>query len=327
MKKKLVFLFFIVIAVSMADVTLLGMPQGGVGDDDWGKLIGRVVDPYSGRNANEKFEIQLLTLDELKDGHHHYRGYTTDEYGTLSVKLPSGIYYLVFRPKELDTRYSFEPLPRRNEKYVFKVKIEPGKITEFVKTATVGGSIKIKLKDPDGRLVEPEKAFDGNVKISVSLDSPDIDLPIYASMRTKDNLDDGEMLVSGIFPGIYSVKVSYSGIAYPTFRKNNVEIRKSETTEVEVVIDPFDSTGLEGKVLNQYGEIIKKAVVKLFPVFPVYEKFEGYSDSGGRFRLTGLPAGKYEIGVRVKSTIYYLKEEVEIKKNVLLKKDITVNVD
>ena len=84
-------------------------------------------------------------------------------------------------------------------------------------------------------------------------------------------------------------------------------------------------TIMEGKIVDINGKVAKYAHIMMLPKFIVSGEFDTYTDRNGNYRITGLPEGKYRIAISVKEVLYVNTEEIiEIKKNELLHKDITL---
>jgi hypothetical protein len=296
----------------------------GQDEDDYGKLVGWVVDPISGAPVNEVFEIEFYKCDTYNLEGCWLKEAKTDNRGHFSIKLSPYKYCLHFSPESTKSKYCIEPSHFKNELYYLPVVIEKGKITNFIKKATPGGSLKIYLKGMDGERITREQ-FPGGSKISITIGNHNFLIPPSATNISDDNLDDGEMIINRLFPDTYSITISFRGTGYETQTRDNVNIDEGKVTEIEFLLDIEDTTGIEGKIIDINGKVVKYAHVMMLAEFLVSGEFDTYTDRYGNYRITGLPEGKYSIGISVKEVLYVnSKEIIEIKKNELLYKDITL---
>jgi hypothetical protein len=306
---------------------LKSMPQGKNRDDNWGMLKGWIVDPETGKPVNEVFVVDLLKCSE-EDPRILIERTRTDNRGYLSIKIRPYTYCLRFFPDSRTSKYSFEPYPFINADYYIPAVIEKGKITEFRKKATIAGRLKIRLLDTKGRVINPKLEFEKNSRISIRIESQNLELPKEAGNLSNDDISDGEMIVHTLYPDTYTITVVFFGLGFPSIEIENIVIKATETTEVDIIVDPADITGIEGKIVDKNGLIIKHAEVFLTPTFPVSGEFNTYTDRNGFYRLTGLPEGIFEINVsisKVGKVTIFRPGAVEIKKNMLIRKDITLD--
>ena len=327
MKRKIFFFLGIFVVGIICTNLLDGVPQEEWDADNFGKVIGQIVDPETGSPVNEIFIIDFLNCNEIDDSRNLIMRTKTNEKGFLSVEMKPFIYCLRFYPNSKNSKYSFEPHPYYNHKYVFMVTVEKGKITEFRKVATIGGALKIKLVNTEGGVINPQLEFEKFERISIFLKSPNMVIPVEASGLTEDDMKDGEMVVHTLYPDIYSLGVEFQGIGYTNIKKENIQVEKNKTTEVEIVINPNDITGIEGKVLDKNGIILKGGRVYLISQsIEIRGSFKNTTDQNGNYHLTGMPEGLYKIMLAVDlpsgKGFMWPQEIVEIKKDVLLKKDI-----
>ena len=327
MKRK-IFYFLGILFVGIICAHLLdGVPQEEWEADNFGKVIGQIVDPETSSPVNEVFIIDFLNCNERDVFRNLIMRTKTNEKGFFSLEVKPFVYCLRFYPVSKNSKYSFEPYPFYNDKYVFTVTVEGGKITEFRKIATIGGTLKINLVNNDGEVINPQSKFEKFERISVFLKSPNMEMPLESSRLTEDNINDGEMIVHTLYPDIYSLEVEFHGLGFANINKENIQIYKNETTEVEIVINPNDITGIEGKVLDRNGIILKGGGVYFSPQsIEIRGKFRTTTDQNGYYYLTGMPEGFYKIMLSVElpngKEFMWSQEIIEIKKDVLLKKNI-----
>jgi hypothetical protein len=326
--KRYIFCFLGILFVGIICTHVLdGVPQEEWDADNFGKVIGQIVDPETGNPVNEVFIIDFLDCNEIDTSKNFLRQIRTNEKGFFSVEMKPFVYCLRFYPNSKNSKYSFEPYPFYNDKYVFMVTVEKGKITEFRKVATIGGTLKIKLINTEGGVINPQLEFEKFERIAIFLKSPNMVMPVEASGLTEDDMNDGEMLVHTLYPDIYSLEVEFRGLGFANIKKENIQVEQNKTTEVEIVINKNDITGIEGKVLDTNGIILKGGGVYFSPQsIEIRGKFITTTDQNGYYRLTGMPEGFYKIMLSAElpngKEYMWSQEIVEIKKDVLLKKDI-----
>jgi hypothetical protein len=151
-------------------------------------------------------------------------------------------------------------------------------------------------------------------------------VPVDATNLSYDDTSDGEMVVHSLYPDKYEVFIQFGGLGFESKRLENIKVEKNRTTEIDVMIDPHDKTGIEGKVIDKNGNPLKNVEVFLSPTLPVAGDFSTNTDQNGYYRLTGVPGGIFHLRVFLigKGRIFLLGT-IEIEKNKLLKKDIDVN--
>jgi hypothetical protein len=328
MKRKIFYVLLILVFGIRCTHLLNGVPKEEWDADNYGKVIGQIVDPETGDPVNEVFIIDFLDCNEIDTSINLLRRIRTNEKGFFSVDMKPFVYCLYFQPESKTSKYSFDPEPAFMEKYKSVVKVEKGKITRFRKVATMGGKLKIRLVDTTGRLINPQLEFPKRAEISIFVHSDNIVLPKSAANLSydDDNMNDGEMIIHGLYPDTYSIEVDFSGLGFEGIKMENIQVEKNETTEVEVMVDPTDITGIEGTVLDKNGAIVKNVEVFLSPTFPIRGSFETFTDQNGNYRLTGLPEGLCHINVAImRASLIFLQGTVEIKKNILLKKHIVLD--
>lgn len=292
--------------------------------DDYGKLIGWVVKPISGDPVNEVFKIEFYRCDTHELMGSLLTEAETDKRGHFSIKLRPDKYCLHFFPESKQSKYCIEPSHFKNNQYCFPVLIEKGKVTNFIKKAIPGGTLKINLKDMDGEKINHEK-FPGGSRISITIKSSNYLIPELATNISDDNLDDGEMTINRLYPDIYSIIIAFRGTGYRSQTIDNVKIDEGKVTEIDFLVDIEDITGIEGKIVDINGKVVKYARIFMLAKFLVSGEFNTYTDNYGKYRISGLPEGKYRIGISVKGVVYINTEEIiEIKKNVLFHKNITL---
>jgi hypothetical protein len=295
----------------------------GQDTDDYGKLVGWILDPNSGKPVNEVFIVELFNCSRTESEAVLFKQRKTDKKGYFSIEEEPGQYCLHISPNSLESKYCIEPHQFHNDQFYFPVMIEKGKITEIMKKATHGGAIKVRVLDTSGSVINPSEDLPKGAKISVSIDSPNYMIGELSQHVVYDNMDDGETTVRTLFPSKYNLRVNFIKTGYKTLNFKDVPVKENEVTEIDCVIDLNDITGIEGKVVDINGNPMKGIEVSMIPLFEVGGSFKDITDIGGNYRITGLPEGSYHIGIfsREGGSRTY-KENIEIKKGILIQKDI-----
>jgi hypothetical protein len=304
--------------------------------DSFGKVIGQIIDPETEKPVNEKFRICIFNWYYREFDHERYKdcNFYTDEKGCITMDLPPATYGLLFYPKNPDSKYTgayhpfYYKMPEEyKEIFSCVIKVETGKITRFVRKAIIGGDLKVNLVDLSGNPVDPAVAFPGrSVTIWGEFQSYNL-TPGSPSYHIE--LENGKFSQKGIFPDTsWELFLRFYGIGYGVFRKKDIVIKPKEVTEINVAIDPNDITGVEGKVFDELGNPQKKVRISFFQKDESVEgDFDYYTDDNGHFIMTGMPEGFYEVGIFDGHEYHYYFQDIitiEIKKNLLLKRDFTI---
>ena len=77
--------------------------------DDYGKLVGWVVDPISGNPVNEVFELEFYKCDTNELMGSWLKEAKTDNRGHFSIKLSPYKYCLHFSPESKKSKYCMGP--------------------------------------------------------------------------------------------------------------------------------------------------------------------------------------------------------------------------
>ena len=288
--------------------------------DDYGKLSGWILDPKSGTPVNEVFWIDLLNCCKFQSEAKIFRHRKTDKKGYFSFEVDPGQYCLHIEPDSKNSIYCIEPYQFYHDQFEFPVMIETGKITEIRKKATYGGSIKIRILDTQGKIVNPSADLPQGASVHISVTSPYyiIGIPLDANLK-----NEGETVINRLFPSLYTIDAIFHGTGYETLTYENVQVKESEITKIDCVIDLKDITGIEGRVVDENGNPWNGIGVSMVPKFYVEGDFSSYTNIDGYFRISGLPEGRYNIGVsRIRHGIRIYQEIIEIKKGILIRKDL-----
>jgi hypothetical protein len=295
--------------------------------DDYGKLTGWILDPDSGKPVDEVFVIDLFNCVEFESQATLFRHRETNKNGYFSIEINPGQYCMHISPKSLESKYCIEPYHFENDQFNFPIMIEKGKITHIRKKATPGGAIKVRVLDTGGKLVIPSTDLGKKAEISVSIYSSNYIIGSLRDHYLYDEMNDGETTIRTLYPSPYEVSVSFYRTGYKTLTYENVPVKENEVTGIDFVIDVNDITGIEGRVLDINGTPSKGIKVTMIPQFSVSGDFYDITDENGHFRITGLTEGLYKIMLSSTSRgiLRTIKGNVEIKKDILLKKDIQID--
>jgi hypothetical protein len=249
------------------------------------------------------------------------------------MNLPPATYGLLFYPKNPDSKYSgtyhpfYYKMPEEyKEIFSCVIRVETGKITRFVRKAIIGGSLKVTLVDLSGNPVDPAVAFPGRSLI-IKGEFKNYNLA-PGSPSFYFRLKNGKFSQKGFFPdNSWELDLRFYGIGYGVFRKKDIVIKAKEVTEINVDIDPNDITGIEGKIVDELGNPQKKVRISFFQKDESIEgDFDYYTDDNGHFIMTGMPEGFYKVEIFDGHEYYFTFQNIiiEIKKNILLKRDFTI---
>ncbi len=306
--------------------------------DNYGKVIGQIVDPETGEPVNEKFQVCGFNWNNT-DPRYHLRTWCdseTDENGYLAIDLLPGTYGFLFTALEPNSKYSrmafhpfYEEMPEEyKEIFSLPIRVEKGKITKFVKKAIVGGGIKVNLVDLEGKPVDPTIAFPGrSIKISgyfvnYNLSPGDS----YFNFRMKN----GELSKYGFFPdNSWEMRLEFLRIGYEKVQKKDIVIKPNDITQINVVIDPYDMTGVEGFILDGLGKPQENFRISFFSKKkPINGYYTCHTDSNGHYIMTGMPEGFYKIRIYDGREYYFMYQNViiEIKKDILLHRNFNLSL-
>jgi hypothetical protein len=337
--KKIIFLMVILIGICSSGILWCLNQQDYdtyLNRDNFGKVVGQIIDPETGKPVNEKFRVCLFNWNYREGDYERYKDcrFYTDKNGYITFDAPPATYGLLFYPQEPNSKYSstshpfYEKMPEEyKEMFSCVIEVETGKITRFVRKAIIGGGLKVTLVDLAGNPVDPVVAFPGR---SVSTQGEIVNynlVPGSPSLSLK--LENGKFFKKGLFPDTsWELDLKFFGIGYGVFRKKDIVIKANEVTEINITIDPNDITGIEGKIIDELGNPQKKVRISFFQKDESIEgSFRCLTDSNGHFIMTGMPEGFYEVGIFDGHEYYFLFQNIitiEIKKNILLKRDFTI---
>lgn len=303
--------------------------QAQSGDDNFGKLIMQIIDPVTGKPVNEVFKVILY--DSRNSGYPSNTIQTeeTDNNGKIILKLMPYPYYFQIYPKSDQSNYSYSPYPfNLNIEERPLIKTEPGKITYLQKKATIAGSIHILLYDKNNNRINPAEIIKQKHEIVTTIASD-----FYINDHSGwDDLNDGELIAEGLYPGKYWIRVKFEGLGFPRIKRENIQVESGKQTIVNINLDVDDNTGVEGKVVDASGISMEGVIVTFSDVNQkkiLSHSYNAYTDKSGYYKLIGMPTGLYKVSYNyfpknseVISVDFDLKNLFELKKGMLLRIDI-----
>jgi len=301
--------------------------QEGEETDQYGKVIGQIVDAETGEPVKERFFINIFESKYDKYPANLYKwGNKTDDRGKFELELIPYTYYLQFYPESSESKYCRDPYPYRvEERERYAIIVEPGKITYFKKKAIIGGILKLYTADMNNNRFNPREKFNQEFNITSYIVSD-----FYmGGFGESGALNDGEQIVYGLYEAMYRIDIEFEGLGFKDFTKDNIMVEKGKTTEVNINLDLTDITGVEGVVTDAAGVPIEGTDISFSGIgIPNDDtiRYKAFTNNDGYYKLTGLPEGKYFI-------IYYYHTQkgrvisneyryLEIKKSVLLHLDL-----
>ena len=336
--KKIIFLMVILMGICFSGILLCPDQQDNeiyLNRDNFGKVIGQIIDPETNKPVNEKFRVCIYNWYYREGDYERYKdcNFFTDEKGWITMDLPPVTYGLLFYSQEPNSKYSctynpiYEKMPEEyKEMFSCVIKVETGKITRFVSKAIIGGALKVTLVDLAGNPVDPAVAFPGR---SVSTLGYILNYNLVPGSPSRSlKLENGKFFKKGFFPdNSWEVHLIFFGIGYGVFEKKDIVIKANEVTEITFAIDPNDITGVEGKIVDELGNPQKKVRISFFQKDESIEgDFSCFTDSNGHFMMTGMHEGFYKVEIFDGHEYYFTFQDIviEINKNILLKKDFII---
>ncbi|MCP4156703.1 MAG: carboxypeptidase regulatory-like domain-containing protein, partial [bacterium] len=291
MKRNAFFFLALWIAALFLQSSLL-MAQT-VKNDDYGKVIGQLIDPETGKPVNEVFRVCIFDWNYREPGYDSRKScdYRTDRNGNITFEFSPGHYGLLFWPVSLDSKYAPSPHPFKEslpEEYrqqtSCSIIVERGKITRFVKKAIIGGSIKVNMVDLEGNPVNFSTAFAGQ-KIDFWGAFNNKRVNPGPSFRLKS----GQLIQHRLFPdSTWELELRLNGTGYGEIEIKDIVVRAGQVTEVNVPIDIDDKTGVEGTIVDAQGNPAKNARIYFYPKDKSKTgSYKCFSDANGHYRITG----------------------------------------
>jgi hypothetical protein len=303
---------------------LKGMPHEEEWDkDNYGKVIGNIVDAKTGKPVNEFFYISIFECSNAaspKD-----LGYfKTDKRGYFEQILNPGIYNLEFCPESFNSLYEMDPAITRIP-IKQTITIKKGQITKFIKKAEYGAWLLVRFLDQNNNPLNMQNFLgkNGDIDIFVMNEVYDyVRTPDKRFISKKDNADlnDGEYLIRCLYPQKIELLIKFGCGGYGSLMSEEMEIERGQTNEMIIVIDTNDHTGVEGIIVDELNRPIKNVRVG---VSGQNSACVG-TDDNGYYKIVGLKAGEYSLNIFkvVEGGFINDRYEIVIKPNEVLKKDI-----
>ncbi len=308
---------------------------------DCGKVVGIIIDAETGEEVKGGFWISFCEC-EKKDPVSIFRGNSgyvkyaiiIKNDGKFSVDIPEGRYCLWFSPMlNSGSKYAADPFPGFSPGNIQEIIVSRAKVTTIRKLIKQGGSLKIILSDAAGNKINPMDIFTQRFHISANVFSDSVfSIPANAELSDKNELDDGEMIVYNLPPGSYKLNVEFDQMGYGNQEFQDIGIERKKMSEVKVLVDLNNTTGIEGTVKDQLNTPLKDFYVTATCTDCEKQLFFSWSacnktDIDGRYKIIGLKEKTYNFSiigrindVRIEKTI----ENIPIRNNILLKKDIVL---
>jgi hypothetical protein len=301
-----------------------------------GKVEGQIYDAETQKPINEAFDVLFYqnNTDQIKM---HERSFyqlyffPTDQNGCFSFDIPQGEYFIRFIPKNFSSKYCFDPVPVLNPGSRQAIKVIKNKITYFKKMTRLGGIIHITLVDRNNNKILPNTLFNSKDFMHLFLSSKNVEWDFSGEGSLGDDLVDGEITVNRLFPEVYDININFDNVGFGNQRARNILVEPGKTTEVKILVDIDDKTGISGKITDENGNPLVGAEVYINSIDTIVylESDEGeiYTDKSGNYKIIGMKPNKYQIQV------YYRKDEIErcykgeieIRNGLLAQKNIVLN--
>jgi hypothetical protein len=323
MKQKKIYVLLLLVCSLVFSSTLL---EAQTDADNYGKLVGQIIDPETNKPVNEIF---FVSINDSKTLQIEPFGVYTDKKGYFSTKVKEGSYLLYFYPKSKRSIYCWDknPFKKNGEKRI--VLIERGKVTKIIKKAQLVGQLKLVLFSKEGKRINPLEVVGSSVSCHVTLTADHLLRDLSGDeFSDGDNFNDGEMKINSLCSGLYNIKINYKGLGIGSSIIKGIIINSKEMFELNVVIDLTDQTGVEGKVLNQDGSPIEGVEVNVSGPGGAEDKISAsvITNNMGYYQIVGLTEGIYIMYFKKRIGDYkYLRiraKKVVIKKNVISNFDI-----
>jgi len=316
--------WIISITIFLSLSIVLGYSQQTSSDnDDYGKVQVQVIDAETQEPVNEPFDVSFFEAkDEILPG----RKFLTNENGLLILEVLPGSYYLRFSPLSPISKFETDPSPFlvKTENTSF-LNVEKGKITEFVKKAYYGGSIKVMIVDQEGNIVNFKKLYGNDSRVSIEISSSDNLIGTYSLgesamaekwMHHTDDITDGEMVISRLFPGKYNIYLSLGVTGYKAISIGDIKVTRNQTVLKKILFDTNIPTSLEGYIHDQKGNPLKGLFVSI-------GSSSCLTNSEGHYKIFGMSEGEHLLSIGDDLCAPFTEDGLGIQssKYVLIKKD------
>jgi hypothetical protein len=319
-KMKAIKLIFVAVLVFMALGLNVWGQESGSRKNDYGKIIGQIIDEETNLPVSELFKIFVSDCSNVSKpvvvNVNNEKSNSKGRFVFNNVK--QGVYCLSYSPVSEKTIYCYEPGKKFSPNFQHIVKIKSGQITRIIHKVYRGGNLKVVLVDRNGNKIVPRSIMvpspdplfsDADLhKLNVDIDSEEYpedkinNFVEYNSIKN-DILDDGEFTFFGLFPGKYKIDVDLDFLGYGNpIKFSHIDVIKGQTAEIKVLVDLVDNTGIDGTIVDQYGNPVKNAIVGvMLQTDDENLKFNASirTNQNGYYKIVGLKEGLYELYVLV----------------------------
>ncbi len=340
MKIKLVLLTFVWVMVILWAAPLPVDAQEGENKDNYGKVVGQLVDADTGKIIQQEFIIEFFDASHktwaLRGN--QIMGTKTYKDGRFKFPCPPGEYTVVCypAPENLSSQYTWGPDPFLFPETLQRFKVIKNKVTHVVKKAYPAGKIETIPVAPDGSRLDLTSIWP---KPYVSQEF------FYADVPEKDRYDficgstprqkkkPGERAYLHLYPGKYLIQVDFStgSIGYGSKLIDSIFVAKNKNSQVFLEIDMTDGTGVEGRVFDLQGNPYKGASVSV----KSEDERKGFNmeafakaDDNGFYKIIGIDEGYYELAAmsggptNLEYSPLFPTTKIFIQKNKIHRKDI-----
>ena len=299
--------------------------------DNYGKVIGQVVDEDTGGPVNEVFFISIFDCSDEANPV-FLNNIRSDNNGYFSHKLQPGTYCISFFPETNTSIYCYDPPFSMLEGSKHIISIKAGQISKFLKKAKLAGRLRIILVDKNGEKIDPNAVFNGcdtkNIREKIKFTKLPGEI-VHYNTREGDSLDDGEMMMYSLYPESYSLEVYFSDIGIAPVRINEmINISSGKTVEQNIILDLNDSTGIQGVMVDQNSNFIKDARIIISKEDETEYFVNARTNNDGFYKIIGLKEGIYSlrVSIDISATKWKIKKykNVKISKNMILHKNFVI---
>jgi len=328
MRRTIVCVLVVLVIGIISSHVLMAVPQEDWDKDNFGKVVGHVIDADNGEPVTEVFYVRFYDCTNESSPERDSYLFSNGN-GYFEKEVSPGVYCVEFIPKSQNSKYSLDPYPPKATKKQV-ITILKGQVTEFVKKVFLGGKVFIKLVDQNDVPINFERDFSEDADVLISVSSREWDterlLPVL-SKKDVPSLNDGEYMIYSLFPGKFNIYLRFSGVGYVNLKKEGLEIFRGQTHEVKFVINRNDNTGIEGRIIDKNGNPLSDALVWISGEVMVNVR----TDSNGYYRMIGAKEGKYSLRIHkeFESGLYFFDIilDIWISRNSITRKDITVDLE
>ncbi len=310
MKIKSVLLTVVLVMVLLWAAPLPVNAQEEENKDNYGKVIGQLVDADTGKIIQEEFIIEFFDASHktwaLRGD--QIMGTKTYKDGRFKFPCPPGEYTIVCypAPENLSSQYTWGPDPFLFPETLQRFKVIKNKVTHVVKKVYPAGKIETIPVAPDGNRLDlatiwPKPNVNQEIFYDVAMKKDRAEYICDATpiKQTKP----GESFYLNLYPGKYNIAFYFStgSIGYGSKLIESIFVEKNNTTKVFIEIDMNDGTGLEGRIFDLQGNPHKGAKVSVESDEERKGfKLEAYAiaDENGYYKIVGLEEGYYRVIVK-----------------------------